>query len=100
MKQINSSLATEITGKTCIVKFGAEWCAPCRAIAPTLEQISKDLSVEVLSVDIDENLEDAAAYNVRAVPTLILFKDGQPKQVLVGNKSYEDIATAYENMVK
>ena len=61
-----------------LVDFWAEWCGPCKAIAPTLEEISDELAGQVIiaKLDVDGNPLTPSKYNVRGIPTLILFKDG------------------------
>jgi thioredoxin 1 len=62
-----------------VVDFWAEWCAPCRAIAPALEEISKSLAgkVKIVKLNVDENPSTAAKYGIMSIPTLMLFKGGQ-----------------------
>jgi len=78
-----------------LVDFWAEWCGPCRQIAPALEDLSKDMAdkVTVAKVNIDENPGSPGKYGVRGIPTLILFKDGQPVATKIGalpkSKLYE-----------
>ena len=62
-----------------VVDFWAEWCGPCRAIGPALEEISEALSgqVEIVKVNIDENPATPQNYGVRGIPTLLIFKDGE-----------------------
>ena len=76
-----------------LVDFWAEWCGPCKALAPKLDEIAKEFGekVTVAKVDIDQNKETPTAYGVRGVPTLALFKDGQVVDQLVGNHPKENI---------
>ena len=69
-----------------LVDFGAEWCGPCRAIAPALEEIGAEYAgkLTIAKVNIDENPQTPNAYNVRGIPTLILFKDGKQVSTKVG----------------
>ncbi|MCK6454824.1 MAG: thioredoxin [Alphaproteobacteria bacterium] len=70
-----------------LVDFWAEWCGPCRAIAPSLEDMAKDMAgkVTVAKVNIDENPMIASKYQIRSIPTLMLFKDGKPVATRMGS---------------
>jgi thioredoxin 1 len=69
-----------------LVDFWAEWCGPCRAIAPALEEIGAEYAgkLTIAKVNIDENPQTPNAYNVRGIPTLVLFKDGKAVSTKVG----------------
>lgn len=69
-----------------VVDFWAEWCGPCKMIAPALDEISTELSgkVKIVKVNIDENPELATQFGVRSIPTLLLFKGGEVADMKVG----------------
>lgn len=69
-----------------LVDFWAEWCGPCKMIAPALEELSTELAgkVVIAKINIDDNPEAASKFGVRSIPTMILFKDGQPLATQVG----------------
>ena len=69
-----------------VVDFWAVWCGPCKMIAPVLEEISQeyDGQLQVAKLDVDHNNDSAFKYGVMSIPTLILFKDGQPAERIVG----------------
>jgi thioredoxin 1 len=71
-----------------IVDFWAEWCGPCKMIAPVLEDIAKEQAgkLAVAKLNVDDNPETARRFEVLSIPTLIVFKDGQPAKRLVGAK--------------
>ena len=72
-----------------LVDFWATWCAPCRMIAPVVEEISTELGdkVRVLKMDIDANPQTPAQLGIMSIPTVIIFKDGRPADRMVGYRS-------------
>lgn len=77
-----------------VVDFWAEWCGPCKMIAPSLEEIADEMAgdVKITKLNIDENPELAAQYGVRSIPTLVLFKGGEPASMQVGAKPKSALA--------
>ena len=73
-------------GKATLVDFWASWCGPCRAMGPVVEEISDDMAaqLDVYKCNVDEQGELAQRFGIVSIPTLILFKDGQPAQQFVG----------------
>ncbi|HVY43682.1 MAG TPA: thioredoxin [Hyphomicrobiaceae bacterium] len=69
-----------------VVDFFAEWCGPCKAMAPALEQVAQELAgkVKVVKIDVDQNPEVTQKYRIQAMPTLMLFKDGKVAAQQVG----------------
>lgn len=74
---------------TVLVDFWAEWCGPCKMIAPLLDQIADAHAgkVTIGKVDVDKNADLASQYNIRSIPTLIIFQGGQVKEQMVGMTS-------------
>jgi len=71
-----------------LVDFWAEWCGPCKMIAPVLEEIATEQAgkVRIAKLNVDESLEVSRRFEVMSIPTLILFKDGEPQLRIVGAK--------------
>jgi thioredoxin 1 len=76
-----------------LVDFWAEWCGPCKMIAPVLDELAEEKSgkLKVGKVNVDENQELATKFGIRAIPTLILFKGGQVKETIVGAPGKKDL---------
>jgi thioredoxin 1 len=75
-----------------VVDFWAEWCGPCKALAPILDEIAGEVAgAKVVKVNVDESGELAQQYGIRGIPTLIFFKDGEVKSTLVGNQPKAEI---------
>jgi thioredoxin 1 len=76
-----------------LVDFTASWCGPCQAIAPVLEDIATEQAerLQVVKIDVDANPETTLRYEVMSMPTLILFKDGEPQRRLVGARGKHNL---------
>jgi thioredoxin len=83
----------------CIVKFYADWCGPCKQLAPVVERLTKELGVTLVSVNIDENPELAQQFGVRSIPAVFAIKDGAPVGSCLGNKSESDLRALFEKVV-
>jgi thioredoxin 1 len=78
-----------------VVDFWAEWCGPCRTMAPAIEEIATDLrgKVKVATLNVDENHGIVGKYGVRSIPTLMIFKDGQSVATRVGRGPKSELST-------
>src|SRR5438105_4948318 len=83
-----------------LVDFWAQWCAPCRALIPILDELADEYDgrVKIGKVNIDEQQELATQYGVRAIPTLLLFHRGQVADQIVGLKSKRDLKASFERV--
>jgi thioredoxin 1 len=73
------------SGTPTLVDFWAPWCGPCRIIAPSLEELNEEIeNFRVVKLNVDENQVTAAKYEVMSIPTLIVFKNGEPAKKIIG----------------
>ena len=84
----------ESSSKPVLVDFWAEWCPPCRMLAPTFEKLAANYSDQIIfaKVNVDELPEVAGQYGIRSIPTLLLLRDGEVLEELVGARPYQDLA--------
>ncbi len=91
----SSNFESTVSGGTVpvVVDFWAPWCGPCKAIAPILEELAEELgdSVKICKVNVDNNSEVATKFEIRAIPTILIFKNGQVADTVVGLTSKEDL---------
>ncbi len=83
-----------------LVDFWAEWCGPCKFIAPILDELADEYSgrVNVGKVDVEEHQNLATEYGVRAIPTLLLFQNGQVAEQIVGLRSKRDLKASFDKV--
>ena len=86
------------SAKPVLVDFWAPWCAPCRMMAPTVEAVAGEYADRALvgKLNVDDNQAVAGRYNIRGIPTLLLFKDGQVREQLVGATSKDVVIKMIE----
>ena len=84
-----------------IVDFWAEWCGPCKQIAPALEEIAAEMGdkVKIIKINVDENPSTPGKYGIRAIPTLMLFKDGEVEATKVGALSKSQLAAFLDSNI-
>jgi thioredoxin 1 len=84
-----------------LVDFWAEWCAPCRRLSPTVEQLAEDYNgkLTVAKMNIDENPNTPTRFMIRGIPTLLLFKNGELKETIVGLAAKDDLARVIDKHV-
>ncbi len=79
-----------------IIDFTASWCGPCKILNPILDEINSDTNIKVFKFDIDEHQELAIKYEIRSIPTLLIFKNGVLINRLIGIKNKQEILKTFE----
>ena len=84
-----------------LVDFSAEWCGPCKMLAPVIEELADEYSgrIKVGKLDIDDNRKTPAEYGIQGVPTLIIFQNGEPVKKFVGLMSKDKITEALDQLL-
>lgn len=99
LSTLNDDTFQEVIGQrgVTLVEFGAEWCPPCKTLLPILEELADQLDARasIYKLDCDDSPATAGTYGVMSMPTVILFKDGEPLEKLVGLRS----KTVYEGLI-
>ena len=85
-----------------VVDFWAQWCGPCLAAAPVLEELEKeyDGKIDFTKVNVDENGPLAVKYGIAAIPTMLIFKGGQPVQQIIGYKRKKELKTVLDELLE
>jgi len=96
--QSNFEEAVLRADKPVLVDFYADWCGPCKMMAPIVEKMADEYEGRAVigKLNTDENMDISKTYNIMSIPTLILFKGGEAKEVMVGLQKKEDIAAMVE----
>lgn len=97
--EFDSLLSAE---KVLVVDFTATWCGPCRLVSPLMDQLADQYKgrVKVVKVDVDNNKPIFKRFGLRSIPAVLIFKDGELAETIVGVSPYEQFSTAVEKLVE
>jgi thioredoxin 1 len=97
----DAEVLTASSAQPVMVDFWVEWCRPCHMLAPTVAEIAHDYAgkLKVMKLNIDEAMNSAARYNIRGIPTLLLFKNGQMVEQIVGAQPKDQITKALDRHI-
>jgi thioredoxin 1 len=101
LDQGNYKEVTESAGKLVLVDFWAQWCAPCRAVAPVLEKLAEEYSDRLIvgKLNVDENRDIAIQHGIQSIPTIMLYKGGQIQDTLIGAMGLKEYKAAIEKHI-
>lgn len=93
-----NELEQEIASGITVVDFYANWCGPCKMLSPVMEEISGEMEgkIKFLKMDVDQNEEAAAKYRIVSIPALLIFKDGEKQEMLVGFQPKDALKAQFE----
>lgn len=99
VKITDDTFKNEISDGLVLVDFWAPWCGPCKMIAPVLEEISEEMGdqVKIAKLNVDDNQVTTAEYGVMSIPTLLLFKDGEVVEKVIGFQPKENLVEVLSN---
>ncbi|AIM15827.1 MULTISPECIES: thioredoxin [Neobacillus] len=97
----DQNFAQETSSGLALVDFWAPWCGPCKMIAPVLEELDAELGdkVKIMKIDVDENPQTASQFGVMSIPTLLVFKDGEVVDKVVGFQPKDALASMLQKHI-